>query len=85
MMTKLSKDLRDVSNKYFTDPELVATGFGICRALFRNGGHYNLMAELMGEMGEAGSYGEYSFDPEDWEPRAYMCLFLAEYLENRDE
>jgi hypothetical protein len=63
----------------------VTIGCGICKALMDVGclHSYTGMQELMLEMGNDyyGPYGDIT-EPEEWEPRATMCLFLVEYLKD---
>lgn len=63
----------------------VTIGCGICLALhnLKVKDAYGAMQELMFEMGNDyyGSYFEIE-EPEQWEPRANMCLFLVEYLKD---
>jgi hypothetical protein len=63
----------------------VTIGCGICKALLDVGciSSYTGMQELMFEMGND-YYGRYCniTEPEEWEPRATMCLFLVEYLKD---
>lgn len=61
----------------------VTIGCGICKALMDVGCRvsYTGMQELMLEMG-SDHYGYYVDTPEEWEPRANMCLFLVEYLKD---
>jgi hypothetical protein len=63
----------------------VTIGCGICKALMDVGclHAYTSMQELMLEMGDD-HYGSYHniTKPEEWEPRANMCLFLVEYLKD---
>lgn len=80
---ELAQHLRVISGDYF-DGEDVATDCGICAALSDNidGIAYFVMEDLMTELGFKGTVFEaYVHEREDWEPRAWMCLFLSEYLE----
>lgn len=83
--------LSDVARMYYDEPDTKINLFaGICYQLvhFANvKSAYSKMARLMVEIGYSGedSYFEgqsptsfTSYD--DWEQRAYMCLFLSEYL-----
>jgi len=85
--------LEQAAEMYFNDPRSIDTDHGICYVLedifnptrnkwrYRNRSVYDMMDKLMKYMGETyEAYGLYSHNPEDWEPRAYMCLFLAKYL-----
>ena len=88
---RLMKGLTQVAELYFSDkclryggvPDTVNIGCGICKALTDLGYKYSYMdmAELMVETNEY-SYGYYVSTPEEWEPRATMCLFLVEYLKD---
>ena len=88
---RLMKGLSEVAELYFSDkywqcsgkPDTVNICCGICKALTDLGYKYSYMdmAQLMDETNEY-SYGGYVSTPEEWEPRATMCLFLVEYLKN---
>lgn len=92
---ELIKGLTKVAELYFNgdynmnrEEGKVNVGCGICRALFdlnysSSYGVYDAMEELMFEMGNDhyDSYFEI-VEPEQWEPRANMCLFLVEYLKD---
>jgi len=81
----LIKALGIVAEKYFND-EYVYTGCGICAAVdYQNikNADYITMSHLMNEiLEEKGTLGEYKDQREQWEERANMCLFLAEYLKD---
>jgi hypothetical protein len=84
---------REIAAMYFNKPELIKAELGICWHLsYRCGvaSAYVLMDELMHEINygmfysfqtEQGDYQQGSI--EQWQSRAYMCLILAEYLENK--
>lgn len=82
--------LSDVAKMYYDHPNQINMFAGICYQLVHFasiGSAYSKMTRLMREIGytEDDSYFEgdkpVNFkDYEDWEPRAYMCLFLSEYL-----
>lgn len=56
---------------------------GICSALSNLGyGGYYLIEELEVEMDNRYDSYHCITSPEGWEPRAYMCLFLVEYLKD---
>lgn len=81
----LIKGLNAVAQDYFTDIERAETGCGICFALYRKQiplVGYSTMSNLMEELEEEENFGPYAETPEDWEPRANMCLFLVEYLKD---
>ena len=87
---RLMKGLTQVAELYFNGQHdmgekvgKVTVGCGICKALFDIGcvDSYTGMSQLMRETNEY-SYGEYVSTPEEWEPRATMCLFLVEYLKD---
>lgn len=88
---RLIKGLTQVAELYFNkdyqpygvDPKKVNIGCGICKAMNDLGYKYSYMdmAYLLDEMNEY-SYGPYTYTPEEWEPRANMCLFLVEYLKD---
>lgn len=87
----LIKGLNKVAELYFNGeyvqggayPDKVNIACGICKALydlkFKNA--YDLIAKLMSET-NGYSYGPYVDTPQEWEPRATMCLFLVEYLKD---
>lgn len=78
----LADRLMEVAERYFLGDPTLYTGCGICLAL----DEYVLMDELMEEMGEPKPfYDDYSYSREKWEPRAWMCIFLAEYLNYGEE
>lgn len=90
---RLMKGLTQVAELYFSDkyyygskPDTVNIGCGICKAMLDLGykHSYEDMAKLMFETNEY-SYGWYVSTPEEWEPRATMCLFLVEYLKDTIE
>lgn len=88
---RLIKGLTQVAELYFSGkhmpyggvPDTVNIGCGICKALTDLGYKYSYMdmAHLLDETNEY-SYGPYSYTPEEWEPRANMCLFLVQYLKD---
>jgi hypothetical protein len=88
---RLIKGLTQVAELYFSaehqpcsvDPNKVNIGCGICKALhdLKVKNAYDLMNQLMQETNEY-SYGQYVAEPQEWEPRANMCLFLVEYLKD---
>ncbi len=88
---RLKAGLTQVAELYFSDkywrhsgvPDTVNTGCGICKALLDLGYKYSYedMAKLLDETNEY-DYGNYVSTPEEWEPRANMCLFLVEYLKD---
>jgi hypothetical protein len=76
--------LNTVAEEYFTDMKTAETGCGICFALYKKQipfAGYSAMSNLTEELEEE-NFGPYTDTPEDWEPRANMCLFLAEYLKD---
>ena len=79
---KLAKQLRELAEDYFND-EPIDHLSGICSALVRREADaYHAIDTVMEELGFKTAYfGTCSQLREKWEPRAYMCLFLAEYLE----
>jgi hypothetical protein len=87
----LIKGLTKVAELYFSaqhqpygaDPKKVNIGCGICKALhdLKIKNAYDAMSRLMQETNDYG-YGQYVTKPEEWEPRANMCLFLVEYLKD---
>lgn len=87
--TWLSTGLRELASMYF-DGKPLNTACGICKPLADLTGTtisgpqpaYYAMRVVMDELGFTDTFfGGYSYKREDWEPRAYMCLLLAEYLE----
>lgn len=85
------RHFREVAAIYFNKPELIKVSLGICWHLAQHCDivdAYVVMQKLMFEL----DYG-YHFRTEEgyaeqgsieeWESRAYMCLFLAEYLEDK--
>jgi len=87
--------LRKIAQKYFDNPESINTLAGICYNLsmeFTFPNAYEHMSQIMDQMG----YEDYSrFATEDeyqdydfiysnvgWQSRAYMCLLIAEMLED---
>lgn len=88
--------LRKVSETYFDNKRSITSAYGICFQLDKIFGEQNYkkycwylqMADLMQEL----DYN-FHFKTEDsdkqlgnidhWESRAWMCLFLAEYLETK--
>jgi hypothetical protein len=88
---RLIKGLTQVAELYFSDkycqhrcvPDTINIGCGICKALhdLKVKNAYEMMDQLMMETNEY-SYGCYVAKPEEWEPRATMCLFLVEYLKD---
>jgi hypothetical protein len=88
---RLVKGLTQVAELYFSDkhwsyggvPDTVNIGCGICKAMLGLGykHSYDDMNKLMLETLDY-SYGCYVSTPEEWEPRATMCLFLVEYLKD---
>lgn len=84
--------LREVAADYFNDVPM-DTENGICSALnFKVEARdlkydvdaYFDMDSIMFELDYRSSYfGPCSTDRSKWENRAYMCLFLAEYLEGK--
>ena len=83
--TALIKGLSIVAEKYFND-EHVCTSCGICAAVdYQNikNANYITMNSLMNEILEENStLGLYTYQREDWEQRANMCLFLVEHLKD---
>lgn len=88
---QLIKGLTQVAELYFNgkhqpyldNPNKVTIGCGICKALYdlKVKNAYEMMNQLMQETSEY-SYGYYVATPQEWEPRANMCLFLVEYLKD---
>lgn len=84
--------LSDLAEVYFNEPYRINIGAGICYSLMevcKVNAAYGKMNSLMREIGYTDEC-DYFEGPEpssfmkieDWEPRAYMCLFLSEYLWN---
>lgn len=82
--------LSAVAQAYYDEPENIHHKSGICYNLMHIGNvewAYPKMGRLMQELGFNEDYFEnaadkpvYSKTFEEWEERAYMCLFLSEYL-----
>jgi hypothetical protein len=86
----LRKQLLILAKNYFNDDEVVTT-CGICLALTKqtdtdnddDNCYYIKMDMLLEEIfGDDHSLGNYTNSHQEWEGRAYMCLFLAEYLQD---
>lgn len=82
--------LSSVAQAYYDAPEEIHYNSGICYNLMHIGKvewAYPKMGRLMRELGFTEDYFEDAIDKpvssktfEEWEQRAYMCLFLSEYL-----
>lgn len=82
--------LSDIARAYYDEPSKIDYGVGICYNLYevaKLDGSYSKMGVLMKELGfnedyfeEAGAQTVHTKSFEQWEERAYMCLFLSEYL-----
>jgi hypothetical protein len=91
---RLIKGLTQVAELYFSAdyvqggayPDKVNVSCGICKALhdLQFSHSYYAMQQLMLEMDDD-YYGKYVYTPQEWEPRANMCLFLVEYLKDTIE
>jgi hypothetical protein len=82
----LRKQLLICAKKYFNDAG-VNTHCGICNAISEQAndhGYYEKMGKLLKEIFQDTNdfLAEYTNTYEEWEGRAYMCLFLAEYLQD---
>lgn len=82
---ELASCLRELAGDYF-DGDHIEHRSGICLALrdymYSQSDAYHAMTSVMEELGYKSAYfGPSHVRRESWEPRAYMCLFLAEYLE----
>lgn len=87
----LRNQLLILAQNYFNDKEVVTT-CGICLALTKQTGtdnaideecYYVKMDKLLQEIfGDSRNLGDYTNSHQEWEGRAYMCLFLAEYLQD---
>jgi hypothetical protein len=87
-----AKKLIDTAARYFDGDESLEIGCGICFATrdFPGRYSYDVMKQIMNALGDHDQqdnrcYGPYSKIREDWEPRAWMCLFLAAYLTEEEE
>lgn len=85
----LRNQLLICAENYFNDNSTVTT-CGICNALATQTGesiYYDKMEQLLSElfMEQTLMLGDYTNTPAEWEGRAYMCLFLAEYLQDTIE
>jgi superoxide dismutase len=77
------------AEKYFNDTG-VNTHCGICNAISEqtnDSTYYDKMGKLLNEIFQDYNefLAEYTNTYEEWEGRAYMCLFLAEYLQDTIE
>lgn len=82
----LRKQLLICAEKYFNDAGVNTHG-GICYAISEqanNHTYYDKMGKLLREIFQDTDefLGDYTNTYEEWEERAYMCLFLAEYLQD---
>lgn len=82
----LRNQLLICAEKYFNDTG-VNTYCGICNAISEQANdesHYDKMGKLLREIFQDNDefLGDYTNTYEEWEGRAYMCLFLAEYLKD---
>lgn len=84
------KALRALAELYFDGVPIIKHDVGICYNLteITNKSVYEVMQVAMGEIGYWGSFrteqGKVQLHSiEDWQSRAWMCLFLAEYLETK--
>lgn len=92
---KLSVALREVSRQYFEGDPALDMRCGLCAAV-DSVAHQPDPWEAAGRRGKRVMFeelgmdkdnpfgpelGEYQPTPREWEARAYMALFLAEYLE----
>lgn len=68
--------LERTAERYFDGDKTLNTVCGICAAV----GEYSLMMPLLRKIGYTG-FGEYTSTRQAWEPRAWMCLFLAAIIE----
>jgi hypothetical protein len=82
----LKEKLLLIAEWYFTKEKDVTTCCGICKALDDAFGgdqeYYDYMASLLVEMHGSSDLALYTNTYEEWESRAYMCLFLVEYLDS---
>lgn len=82
--------LSDIARIYYDEPDKIDIRTGICYQLMELANvqnAYGKMACLMKEIGYLEDYFEgqspYSFKSiDEWEPRAFMCLLLSDYLFN---
>lgn len=86
----LRKQLLICAENYFNGLLTTSTTCGICNALATQTGddkYYEIMEYLLSElfMEHTIMLGDYTNTPAEWEGRAYMCLFLAEYLQDTIE
>lgn len=92
---KLSVALRETSRKYFDRDDRLDMACGLCAAV-DCAAEYPDPGESAGGMSRAALFrelgmddfnpfgpelGDYAPNPGQWEARAYMALFMAEYLE----
>lgn len=86
----LRQQLLICAENYFDGILTASTTCGICNALSTQTGeykYYEMMGYLLSELFKECTtmLGEYTNTPAEWEGRAYMCLFLAEYLQDTIE
>ncbi len=86
----LKEKLQLIAEWYFTEEQPITTSCGICLALSKAFGanhYYSMMTRLLSEVFGADSdfLADYTDTYEEWESRAYMCLFLVEYLDTTIE
>lgn len=88
------KDLKEklllIAEMYFSGDHELITTCGICCALdnaFEDNSkcYYHIMDKMLLEFTGTLSVGEYTNTFEEWEGRAYLCLFFAEYLDSTIE
>jgi hypothetical protein len=80
----LKEKLQLIAEWYFTEEKPVQTSCGICNALsttFDDSSYYEKMESLLWELYGDLHLASYTDSYEEWEDRAYMCLFLVEYLD----
>lgn len=84
--TALQKDLITVARKYFEKDPDSKLSMGICanlEVLEKKHDAYEAMYLLLKELNEPATLPGYrTLGFKNWEPRAYMALFLAEYLKD---
>lgn len=84
----LKEKLQLLAEWYFTKEKVISTSCGICNALsnaFEDSTYYVFMDKLLVELQGSEYLAGYTDTYEEWESRAYMCLFLVEYLKDTIE
>jgi hypothetical protein len=85
---------RELASIYFNDPSRIKYWLGICwhlENIIDVSGVYEKMDRIMDELGygyfinfQTEQQDEQKSSIEEWQSRAWMCLFLAENMENKN-